>query len=86
MAFREEHGTALGFRPDVEPLERHLQSRQRVQSGNEAGISPEGAPGSKRPGEYVARPDGSGDYVWPKGAPIPFDGTIQFAPESRSAA
>jgi hypothetical protein len=28
-------------------------------------------------GEYVARPDGSGDYVWPKGAPIPFDGTIQ---------
>lgn len=27
--------------------------------------------------EYVARADGSGDYVWPKGAPIPFDGTIQ---------
>jgi hypothetical protein len=27
--------------------------------------------------EYAARPDGSGDYVWPKGAPIPFDGTIQ---------
>ncbi|WP_328998084.1 hypothetical protein OHA18_26945 [Kribbella sp. NBC_00709] len=28
-------------------------------------------------GEWVSRPDGSGDYVWPKGAPIPFDGTVQ---------
>jgi hypothetical protein len=27
--------------------------------------------------EWVSRPDGTGDYVWPKGAPIPFDGTIQ---------
>ncbi|TDD19081.1 hypothetical protein E1218_24780 [Kribbella turkmenica] len=27
--------------------------------------------------EYAVRPDGSGDYVWPKGAPVPFDGTIQ---------
>lgn len=27
--------------------------------------------------EWVTRPDGTGDYVWPKGAPIPFDGTIQ---------
>lgn len=27
--------------------------------------------------EYAVRADGSGDYVWPKGAPIPFDGTIQ---------
>ncbi|TWD80875.1 hypothetical protein FB561_1972 [Kribbella amoyensis] len=27
--------------------------------------------------EYQTRPDGGGDYVWPKGAPIPFDGLIQ---------
>jgi hypothetical protein len=27
--------------------------------------------------EWVSRADGTGDYVWPKGAPIPFDGTIQ---------
>ncbi|HEY3556284.1 MAG TPA: hypothetical protein VGL05_02405 [Kribbella sp.] len=27
--------------------------------------------------EWVSRPDGTGDYVWAKGAPIPFDGTIQ---------
>ncbi|MFF0346013.1 hypothetical protein [Kribbella sp. NPDC004875] len=27
--------------------------------------------------EWVSRPDGTGDFVWPKGAPIPFDGTIQ---------
>ncbi|GAB3814965.1 hypothetical protein [Kribbella italica] len=27
--------------------------------------------------EYATRPGGAGDYVWPKGAPIPFDGTIQ---------
>lgn len=27
--------------------------------------------------EWVSRPDGTGDYVWPKGAPVPFDGTIQ---------
>lgn len=27
--------------------------------------------------EYVARADGTADYVWPKGAPIPYDGTIQ---------
>lgn len=27
--------------------------------------------------EFVVRADGIGDYVWPKGAPVPFDGTIQ---------
>jgi len=27
--------------------------------------------------EWVSHADGTGDYVWPKGAPIPFDGTIQ---------
>lgn len=27
--------------------------------------------------EFVVRPDGIGDYVWPKGAPVPFDGTVQ---------
>ncbi|MEV5965652.1 hypothetical protein AB0L70_28030 [Kribbella sp. NPDC051952] len=28
-------------------------------------------------GEYVANADGTGNYVWPKGAPVPWDGTIQ---------
>lgn len=27
--------------------------------------------------EYVANADGTGNYVWPKGAPVPWDGTIQ---------
>lgn len=27
--------------------------------------------------EFHLRPDGAGDYVWPKGAPVPFDGLVQ---------
>lgn len=27
--------------------------------------------------EFVIGPDGVGDYIWPKGAPVPFDGTVQ---------